>query len=355
KLPLVSILTPSYNHEAVLGECIRSVLEQTFSDWEQIVVNDGSTDGTAKVAQSFDDPRVRYFEQANKGPYKLAETYNFALSQARGELICILEGDDLWPANKLEIQLTDFEDGRTMLSAGMFQPFRGEEKEGLQPSTLPAPDVQSNLPTGRAAFGMLDPDILTFTFPVSVVIRRTALEQIGGFQSSPLLPLVDYPTFLSLTTTGPWKFRDDLLGYWRKHSNSITTNNFPKILEGVYAYAAQFMKEHRAELPLTDDEVRQLDSKWQFFQMRRATTLHRMLLAEGDFRRASAFAKRAMRFRISGKARAGLSLARVLAGARLPSEGVFRLAGFPDWKGAPSAMVSCEMTPEDLASYDFTS
>jgi len=87
--PLVSIITPTYNHEKYIGDCIKSVQNQIYTNWEMIVISDGSTDETLLIAQSFaeKDSRIRIFSQSNVGIFRLAETYNFALKQTRGTYI----------------------------------------------------------------------------------------------------------------------------------------------------------------------------------------------------------------------------------------------------------------------------
>src|SRR4051812_29758132 len=100
--PLVSVITPTYNHEKFISACIESVMAQTYTKWEQIIIDDGSTDGTAEIIRSYRDPRINYVHQPNQGIEQLAISYNRALEVATGELIGILEGDDTWPDNKLE-------------------------------------------------------------------------------------------------------------------------------------------------------------------------------------------------------------------------------------------------------------
>ena len=109
--PLVSIITPTYNHEAFIGACIESVLTQTVGDWEMIIVDDGSTDSTATIAKAFakKDDRVRVFSRENVGIFKLAETYNFGLEKASGKIVAVLEGDDVWEPRKLELQIAAFD------------------------------------------------------------------------------------------------------------------------------------------------------------------------------------------------------------------------------------------------------
>ena len=99
--PLVSIIIPVFNGERFLREAVESVLAQKYSPVEIIIVDDGSTDGTATVARSFPET-VRYRHQTNHGP---AAARNRGIEQAQGNLIAFADADDLWPSHKLELQL----------------------------------------------------------------------------------------------------------------------------------------------------------------------------------------------------------------------------------------------------------
>lgn len=100
--PLISIIIPTYNKSQYLKEAIESVLNQTYKEIEVIVVDDGSTDNTGEVVKSFDDPRVIYFFQKNKGP---AAARNSGLRRAKGKYIAFLDSDDLWLKEKLKKQI----------------------------------------------------------------------------------------------------------------------------------------------------------------------------------------------------------------------------------------------------------
>ena len=101
---MVSIITPCYNGERFLAETIESVLGQTYANWEMLIVDDGSTDGTARVASEYAarDGRVQLFRQANAGT---AAARNNGMCRARGRYIALLDADDLWDADFLERQL----------------------------------------------------------------------------------------------------------------------------------------------------------------------------------------------------------------------------------------------------------
>jgi glycosyl transferase family 2 len=99
--PMVTVILPTYNRAGFLKESIQSVLSQTFTDFELIVVDDGSTDSTREVVQEF--PGIRYIScPINKG---VSAARNLGIGLARGRYICFLDSDDLWVENKLETQI----------------------------------------------------------------------------------------------------------------------------------------------------------------------------------------------------------------------------------------------------------
>ena len=100
--PAVSVVIPTYNRAAAVRNAIVSVLTQTFSDLEVIVVDDGSTDDTSEVLAAEFGGRIRYHAQANQG---VSAARNRGVSEARGQWIAFLDSDDLWDADKIEWQL----------------------------------------------------------------------------------------------------------------------------------------------------------------------------------------------------------------------------------------------------------
>lgn len=106
-VPLVSVIMPAYNAAPFIGEAIGSVLAQDMPDFELIVVDDGSTDGTQEIARSFTDPRVRVVDQpANLG---IASTVNVALALARGQFAARLDNDDIMLPHRLSTQVAFLE------------------------------------------------------------------------------------------------------------------------------------------------------------------------------------------------------------------------------------------------------
>ncbi|MEM8831640.1 MAG: glycosyltransferase family A protein [Cyanobacteria bacterium P01_G01_bin.19] len=101
-MPQVSIIIPTYNMMAYLPETIGSVLAQTYTDFELIVVDDGSKDNTSEWVDQLSDPRIRLITQANMG---LAGAINTGITNSQGEYIALIDADDLWSPTKLEQQV----------------------------------------------------------------------------------------------------------------------------------------------------------------------------------------------------------------------------------------------------------
>lgn len=99
-LPKVSIIIPAYNVAPYISECLDSVVSQTFTDWEVIVIDDGSTDETVDITKEFIDERIRLIEQKNAG---LSATRNRGVKEAKGEFILFLDSDDRLHNKTLEI------------------------------------------------------------------------------------------------------------------------------------------------------------------------------------------------------------------------------------------------------------
>ncbi len=247
--PIVSIITPTYNHENYIADCIKSVIKQTYKDWEMIIVDDGSSDNTLDIAVEFakSDNRIKVFTQKNIGIFRLGQTYNYALSKATGKYIAVLEGDDIWLPEKLGIQVNELEkDESTVLCWGKAYSSTSDLKQDYQ--LYPDEDIQNlkyfnNDPTGTAAIKLI---YTCFIPALTVVVRRAALQAIGGFIQNYHLPLVDLPTWQQLSLKGKFVYINQPLGRWRIYPNQVTKTYTAEMAEGFYKLALSFYSENEA-------------------------------------------------------------------------------------------------------------
>ncbi|MBW7959589.1 MAG: glycosyltransferase family 2 protein [Candidatus Promineofilum sp.] len=224
--PRVSIITATYNHARWIGACIESVQAQTFQNWEQIIIDDGSSDDTAAVIQRYlDDPRINYIRQENRGIWHLADNNNVALAIGLGEFVAILEGDDRWPPDKLESQLSAFDDDTIGLCYGWVQVIDDQDvlvESDILRSGAWSPPYASLADTSPLPF-LRDLLLLRGNVGnVSVMYRRAALDAAGGFWQPSYFPAADFSTHLRVATCYRAAFLDQPLGFWRKHSGQTT-------------------------------------------------------------------------------------------------------------------------------------
>lgn len=178
--PKVSVIIPAYNAERYLAETVRSVLDQTYGDYEVIVVDDGSNDGTLGVARSL-EPRIKTLTKSNGGP---ASARNLAIKNSQGDYIAFLDSDDLWMKDKLEEQVALLEKNPTLGlvygEALMFTGNNGELKIRDKIGFTADPSFRSLL------FGDYIPNS-------TVVIRRACADQVGLLnESRGLIGVEDY-------------------------------------------------------------------------------------------------------------------------------------------------------------------
>jgi glycosyltransferase involved in cell wall biosynthesis len=170
-MPLVSVVIPAYNAEHTILETIQSVQQQTFQDFEIIVINDGSKDKTLEKLQAIQDNRLKIVSQNNAG---VCAARNSGINHAVGEFITFLDADDLWMPDKLEMQLSALNDCPKAGVAYSWTYYM-YEKEGVL-SFHPCPSISFS--------GNIYERLLIGDFILScsnVLVRKQAIESTGGF------------------------------------------------------------------------------------------------------------------------------------------------------------------------------
>lgn len=188
RLPRVSVVIPTYNRAHTVGDAVASVLAQRFDDLELIVVDDGSTDGTADVLSRVRDPRLRFVAGRHAG---VAAARNLGVKHARGDLLAFLDSDDLWRADKLTHEVAFLD--RHPAAAAVFSDLEKLDGGRSYVSFMRETAVFSDYLRERAY-----PDGIMFSTremrlillqevpikPSALTLRRTAFERAGAFDET---------------------------------------------------------------------------------------------------------------------------------------------------------------------------
>src|SRR5271166_3097626 len=211
-MPLVSVIVNVRNGASTLREALDSVMAQTFSDWEVIVWDDCSTDGSANIVARFSDPRIHYFLSPQET--SLGKARDNAIRQARGEWLAFLDQDDVWMPRKLEMQMaladqaTGIIYGRTV----RFYP-SGMERDYDQAhefTLLPEGDIFTQLFTTGCFIAMS-----------SAVFRRSAIEEIGGIPEEVAI-IPDYYLYAAVARRHPARAVQEVVCRYRMHGANMS-------------------------------------------------------------------------------------------------------------------------------------
>ena len=230
-MPLISVVIPVYNGEKTIAETIESVLNQSFSNFEIVVINDGSQDSTLDVIASIQDPRIKIFSYPNAG---LSASRNRGISQSSGEFIAFLDADDLWTPDKLEAQLTALQENPNAAVAYSWTDFIDETSQFLKPGphfTISG-DVYAELLRGNFLANGSNP-----------LIRRQALIKVGSFDVS-FSGVADWELYLRLATHYHFVAVPSPQILYRLSANSMSTNLFKQEADSI-----QFIEQAYAQAP----------------------------------------------------------------------------------------------------------
>lgn len=211
----VSVIVPTYNRAHIITEAIDSILNQTFKDFELIIVDNYSSDNTESVVKSYSDKRIRYFKNQNNGLVSINR--NYGIKKSCGEYIAFLDDDDLWLPEKLEkqVELLDLNKELGLVYSDIY--IIGSNGD-LRENTY----FHRIKPTRGNAFNELLQG--NFIPMLTVVIRREVLDKVGGF--NPRYKICqDYDLWLRIAEHYPVDFIEDPLAKYRVHSESSSQKN----------------------------------------------------------------------------------------------------------------------------------
>lgn len=234
EVPLVSVVIPSYNHAHLIARAIASVLAQSWSQLEILVIDNHSSDKTDQVVAGFADTRVRMLKVHNGGV--IAISRNLGISAARGEWVAFLDSDDWWHPEKLKRCAQHF----------------GEADFIYHRLRIVTQGRRSLLPRHVGSWPLRTPVfqyLLTDGNPVatsSVVVRRAIMEQIGGFdERREIIAAEDYDAWIRIASlTDRFLFVRECLGYYLFSRHSASRKDMSLPMREVYAVHAHRLPGH---------------------------------------------------------------------------------------------------------------
>ena len=271
-MPVVSVVMPAYNAAQYIEAAIDSALRQTFADFELIIVDDGSADTTALIAEAarVRDPRVRVIRQANSG---VSRARNAALAVARGRYIALLDSDDLWEPGFLQAQVAilDSQPHIAVVTANAFM--LGGPRDG-QP-VYPCPDPR---PQPTTAHIIADENAIF----IMCVFRRAVYDAVGGLDESKATN-EDYDYWLRISHAGFRFLRNDRpLGRYRWRPDSLSANE-ARMLRGILVV----LNEHRPRVQPGSEEAVALERQVGRFETELLASEARAALETGDYSAAA--------------------------------------------------------------------
>lgn len=215
---LVSVIMPSYNTAEFIEETIRSVLSQTYEDWELIIVDDCSTDNTDKVvAKLLSDNRIRYIKNdTNSGA---AVSRNRALREAKGKWIAFLDSDDLWEPDKLQKQVSFMRDNGYHFSYTNYIEIDEESKANGKSVTGPKQITKHGM--------------YNYCWMGCLTVMYDA-DAVGLIQIADIKKNNDYAMWLKVCKKANCYLLDETLARYRKRSGSISNHGYMKLIKWHY-------------------------------------------------------------------------------------------------------------------------
>jgi glycosyltransferase involved in cell wall biosynthesis len=245
---LVSIIIPAYNRVSYIDQTVDCVLNQTYQQFELIVVDDGSTDGTFEKLQAYGDKINLLTHEGHKNKGQSA-SINYGLSIATGDYIIVLDSDDFWELHKLKVQV-DFLDKNPdvglVYTNGYCTNAEGEVIYNYHNGDHIEPNDANTV--------LLD---CYLALPVNSMVRKSVYDQVGGFNES-YRAAQDHDMLIRIAEATKFAYLPDFLFYYRRHSNSISHRNLEtrwrvgfKILEAAakrYPYKQSTLRKRKAVL-----------------------------------------------------------------------------------------------------------
>ena len=210
--PLVSIVIPTYNHAPMLQRALATVVEQTYQNWNAIVVNNFSTDNTLEVVAAFNDPRIQCVNFLNNGV--IGASRNEGIALATGKYVAFLDSDDTWFSTKLEKCVEILESGSDLVCHAEYWIDESGKSRLVAYGPSEAATHHNLIYKGNR--------ISTS----ATVVRTALLKEVHGFDVTPeLISTEDYDLWIRLAAkSDKFAFISEPLGEYHRHDNNVSAN-----------------------------------------------------------------------------------------------------------------------------------
>ncbi len=295
----ISIVIPAYNAQKYLAETLDSVIAQTFADWDAIVVNDGSADGTGGIIEEYAkrDPRIRGITKTNAG---VADARNSGYESVSpgGEFVIFLDSDDLWEPEALAILFNALQKNPDCVgSYGLARYIDGEsslyrigelESEHSARKTIEDDRVVPLEPGAPTTFASLNlNEGCRIATPGQVLLRRASFERAGRFDKE-CTPVEDWEMWLRLTQQGGLAFAEVPVLRYRVHESNLSGNN--KRMSAAHVRARRKVLSYPG---LTPEQRRAASAGYRYY-CRRKVDFALACLAKGQLIQGLKQARRAL-------------------------------------------------------------
>ncbi len=212
--PFFSIIIPTYNRSAYLPKTIQSVIDQSFTDWECLVIDDGSTDNTEDVVKEFNEPRIKYFWKENE---ERSIARNYGIARAKGMFVCFLDSDDYYKSDHLQV---------------LYKYILGKQKE----AALYYTGMEKNADGNTTPLPVYDPDkyphpvnfiLEHFLFINSVCVHRDVFQKYRFPEN--FYVWEDTHLWLRVVANYPFYQISEITTGWNLHENSSVSQSFSKV------------------------------------------------------------------------------------------------------------------------------
>ena len=245
----ISILLPVFNCGLYIKSAIQSIINNSFENYEIIVINDGSTDNTLDIIKQFNDSRIKIYNKENSG---LVETLNYGLKKCNYSIIMRMDGDDVIHQKKIETQLNYFSRNESILVGSQgFTIDINEDKTGKINLPLTHDKIIKSLL--KLSSGLIHPSIMFY---------KDALQKIGGYNQN-FNHAEDYEMYLRLSKIGKISNIEDRLIYLRKHDTNVSLVYAEDQIKNSVISREIYLKSNTLLISkkIYDDYKRQLDKK----------------------------------------------------------------------------------------------